>query len=727
MRWVAGRWGRLFLLALGLGAALAVTVLDDLRFDHNTRSLLREDPVADAREADLAATFGSEDLLLVAWEVDRATDLAEFRRLRAVAADLEDIAGLEEMYSLASPRVQLPIGAELRPIREEDLMSEAGRRAVRDALLSAPVYRGTIYNPALDVVAVAGTLKQAERAEREATLRAVRAVARKHGRPGRPLHVAGVTALAVDAGEYAVKDLQRIGSWALIVSAAVLFFLCRSFTETLVALLATGLPPLFALASGVVLEVPVTALGAALFPVLAVVGITSSVHLLNAYGEALRQGQPPDEAAATAATRLAAPIVLSLATTAAAFVSLQATGVPAFRFGGYIVALGMLVAIPVVLFGLPAALALLRPPARLAGAGRLDRPLLAVARWVLVHRARVLVVGAAVCVAGAALTTRARLQVDVLQAFKPESDIARTYAFLERRLTAVIPTDAVLQSGAGVSEVQVLRELETFSERAREDAHVGSALSLATLVNFGKRVSPIPVDDRGALAVLRTPLFAPITQRFEDRDKNRYRVKLRIREGAPPEVLDRLETHAGAFTTGEAKLTGLYVRAVGTTRSVIRDLARGSLLMAALVVVTVTLALRSWRLGIAALVPNLLPPAAVFGGAALLGIPLDVSAVAVGAVAIGLAVDDTLHVVFRLAEARRRGLDLEAAVAEAHRSVGRALVLSTVVLTAGLVCLAFSAFKPTAHFGLFTAAACAVALAADLLVLPAFVRGFRAL
>jgi predicted RND superfamily exporter protein len=148
--------------------------------------------------------------------------------------------------------------------------------------------------------------------------------------------------------------------------------------------------------------------------------------------------------------------------------------------------------------------------------------------------------------------------------------------------------------------------------------------------------------------------------------------------------------------------------------------------MAGVVLATVAVFLRSWRLALAAVVPNLLPPAVLFGFVALIGQPLDVAAVAVGAVAVGLAVDDTLHVLFRLVEGRRRGLGRDEAIAVALGSVGRALVLSTIVLTTGLGCLALSAFKPTAHFGLFTAAACAIALPADLLVLPAFVRAFRA-
>ena len=371
-RSMRGTVGRVLVVVLAVAGVICALQLPRLRFDHNTRSLLREDPEADAREAALAASFGSEDLLLVAWETTSALDPKEFGKLREVSKELSAIDGIEETYSLASDFIRFPLGGELRAITPEDLVER--REAVQEALLSATPYLGTIYNRTLDVVAVAGTLKPGPRESREETIRAVREVARRHEAPGRPVYVAGVTALAMDAGEFAVQDMKRIGAVALGVSVVVLLVLCRSFLETALAVVATGLPPLFALTCAIVLGVPVTALSAALFPVMAVVGITGSVHVLAAYGEARRAGTPAAEACDLIVRRLAGPIILSFVTTAAGFETLQTTGVPAFRAGGHVVALGMLFAIPVLLLGIPAALAWLEPTPR-DRPSRLARPL----------------------------------------------------------------------------------------------------------------------------------------------------------------------------------------------------------------------------------------------------------------------------------------------------------------------------------------------------------------
>ncbi|MDH3592784.1 MAG: MMPL family transporter, partial [Planctomycetota bacterium] len=617
-----------------LGAIASLSMLPRLRFDHDTRSLLREDAAADEVEAALSRDFGAEDILLLAWEIE-AFDAAAFRRVRAVAADLAAIPGLEKTYSIGGRPVTVRVGKVLRPLNETDFETGEKRAAARAALLEAEPYLGTLYSPDLDVVAVASSFRPAPLGERMATLAAVRAVARRHGTNAGPIHVAGVTALTADAGAYALADLRRIGLLALAAAVVVLLALCRSLRETLAAVIATCLPPLLALGVAAAFELPLTALGAALFPVLAVVGITSSVHLLHAYGERVAAGTRPRAAAFAAAASLAAPILLSLGTTAVAFGSLEATGVPAFRAGGLVVALGMVIAMPVVLLALPTLLVVLRPGPRRAP--RASRAGGAVTRAILTRPGAIAATGLAATLAGAWCASRADLRVEVLQAFQPESEIARTYAFLEDRLTPTVPIDLVLDAYDGRSAAEVAAELESFGAHAVEQPGVERALSLATLLRYGKKVSPLPLNDALALGVLRSPLYADTTRRFWDWERNRYRLKLRVREGTPPAVLDTLGAQAANLKTGKGRLTGLYVRAVGTSRALVGDLVRGAAWMTLLAVVLIALVFRSWRLGVAALLPNVLPVAVVLGGAALVGAPFDVSVVAVGAVAVGLA------------------------------------------------------------------------------------------
>ncbi len=130
----------------------------------------------------------------------------------------------------------------------------------------------------------------------------------------------------------------------------------------------------------------------------------------------------------------------------------------------------------------------------------------------------------------------------------------------------------------------------------------------------------------------------------------------------------------------------------------------------------------SWRWGLAAMLPNLLPVGGVLGVMGWAGMPLDFSTAMIGSVALGLAVDDTIHMALSYRHARGRGMGVDAALEETVRTSGTVLKLTTWVLVGGFALLALSTFAPTRHFGLLTCLCLIVALASDLWLFPALVR-----
>jgi predicted RND superfamily exporter protein len=128
--------------------------------------------------------------------------------------------------------------------------------------------------------------------------------------------------------------------------------------------------------------------------------------------------------------------------------------------------------------------------------------------------------------------------------------------------------------------------------------------------------------------------------------------------------------------------------------------------------------LRDVKLGLIAMVPNLLPIVMMLGGMAVFEIPLDIVTVMVASVNLGIVVDDTIHVLHAF-RAEREASEVGEAVLRAVRRTGRAVVTTSIVLALGFSTLALSNFQPTAHFGALTAVTMAFALFADLLLLPA--------
>ncbi len=138
-----------------------------------------------------------------------------------------------------------------------------------------------------------------------------------------------------------------------------------------------------------------------------------------------------------------------------------------------------------------------------------------------------------------------------------------------------------------------------------------------------------------------------------------------------------------------------------------------------LVALLMMFAMKSVKLGLLSMVPNTVP--LIFGGAlmTLLGKPLDIGTVLVASTCLGIAVDDTIHVLSNYARWRRAGASTQEAVAQVITHTGPALLVTTLVLVAAFATFAFASFVPNINFGILTAIVLTSALLADFTLLPA--------
>jgi predicted RND superfamily exporter protein len=176
---------------------------------------------------------------------------------------------------------------------------------------------------------------------------------------------------------------------------------------------------------------------------------------------------------------------------------------------------------------------------------------------------------------------------------------------------------------------------------------------------------------------------------------------------------------------------GLEVRVTGESfvvhralDRIVMDMIKSIALAFGLVFAAMMLSLRSWKLGLLSVVPNLLPLLATLAFMGLIGVPLRVGTVVVFSLGLGIAVDDTIHYFLRFRNCREEGADYAAAVRKAHASVGRPIIFTSLVLVVGFLCFIPSDFLSIRHMGILNAFTIAVALVADLTVSPVLLRLF---
>jgi predicted RND superfamily exporter protein len=406
------------------------------------------------------------------------------------------------------------------------------------------------------------------------------------------------------------------------------------------------------------------------------------------------------------------------------------------------------------LTGLPATLALWplpavarpgeRPDARVRLAARLgsalDRRLARLTAFT-VRRSGAILAGwalaGAVCLAAIPAVV---VDTDYLSFFAPASPVRRDFEAVNRLLAGAIPLYVVIEGGApgSLRDPEALRRLEALQARIAALPGVSHTRSfLDTLRRMNRAVSQDdPADERipetrAGVAELLFMIPKGDLARFATVDQSALNLVVRTGEvgsAAMRRLTQRLDAELadGAVPPGmRASVTGNAVLLDRAADAVAASQAGSVGLAAVAMFALCALALRSARLGVVAMLPNLLPVLVFFGtlgfGAAPLSLPTSLIANAV----LGISIDDTAHYLVRYRGERRLGHAPEAAIARATRAVGRPISLAAAMLVLGFGSVALSEFATLRQFGLLSAWTLAVCILADLLLLPAMLVRWR--
>lgn len=220
-------------------------------------------------------------------------------------------------------------------------------------------------------------------------------------------------------------------------------------------------------------------------------------------------------------------------------------------------------------------------------------------------------------------------------------------------------------------------------------------------------------------------------------DRRTVRYQGRVRQGASKSqqaAFDRIRTIAetefplltgtpAQVENGEAlasmTLSGKALLYAGMTEKFSYSFILSMSIALVLIVLVIMVIFRSVVLGLVSIIPNVLPIFVPIGMFGLFGVPVDGPAVFVSSVALGVAVDDTIHLLTKFTRARRKGADTIAAVREALYTIGNALTFTTLTLVLGFAVLIFSEFAPNSMMGKLAAVMIGLAWVADFVVTPA--------
>ena len=626
----------------------------------------------------------------------------------------------------------------------QELTRAEAREHVRAIALSDPRIAGSILALNGDVSVVNVTVELPEDGLLEAVAevaefaRSIAAEAEERF-PGMDLRVVGTVMVNQTFVEASLSSQMIFLPASLLLMAVILGLLTRRWA----GVATTGMVIVFSIfvsvGLGVWFGLPFSPPVSPAPTIVLMIVVANCVHLLVALQQRLRAGDSKRDAIVEAVRLNLHPVFLASLTTALGFLSMNFSEVPPYRHLGNFVAIGIGASFILSVTFLPAILSLL--PMRAPKERRLFRGLSMnrVADFVLHHR-KALFAGWLVVVVAMALGIPRNDLNDVLVHFFDESvEFRQDTDFMDERLSGntLLEYSLHASSEGGATDPLFLADVANFADWYREQAPVRHVSVITD--TFRQLNKSMHGDDPGAYGIPESrELAAQYLLLYElslpdgldvnnqiDRSRSATRVSVSTETLYSKDVLElneRAETwlKENAPHVASVNSTGPSALFAYIGQRNIQAVLIGTLVVLVAISAILLFALRSLRLGLISIVPNLLPAVLGFGvwGLAVGQVGLSLSVVV--AMTIGIVVDDTVHFLSKYRRARHEfGHDPDEAVRYAFDTSGRALFTTTVVLVAGFLIFVFSPFVPTAQVGVLTALIIAFALVADLTLLPA--------
>ncbi len=730
-----------FLLAASI---LAATQLSQLRVKVSADEMLVIDDPQRAYYEEVKAAFGEEKVVLLVLEGEQLLAPEQLDVLKGVIDALEALPFVARVESLFSaPYVKSVEGyLDKEPyLAKLPETAEQGQALLAQALKN-PLIRNVLVSPSGHGMAVAIILKQhrEDRDDQEvaqaidATIAPLLAVYEK----AYPIGFAQVRSELAERIMAEQGALMPLAVGALLIA---LFLLLRQLIDILTPLLTAAISILWTFGLMGWLGIPINVVTSTVPILLIVVGSTEDIHLLAEFRHAQRQGDNTTLALAHMARKMGRTILLTFITTYAGFFSVGLSGIEVLSQFGLIASTGLLFNFIVTVMFIPAALSL-------AGRWQLDgRSRLfddttqrwAAAYWAFLikHRWQAFAVFALLAAVAATGIPRIQINHNPTDSLGKTSPVAQRIARLNEQFAGLESFSVVIESGIQETFLHS-RYLDEIVKVQRFIQELDPAMSVTSFADYLTLLNNafLETDNAGVpktndeIAELMIFLDHARVASYVTEDYSRTRIMVRHNISTTAQLramlkkirdyMDRnLDPGLRAHITGDSMLT------LSATNSMILGQLQSVLLILTFFVLIISFLFTDLRVGLLAAVPNIFPVIILFGVMGYAGIPLNIGTTMAAAIAIGIAVDDTLHFMLRYNQELRTSKSQTRAMQKTIYEEALPVLSTSIALTVGFLVFARSDFEPVAQFGLLSALVISTALLADFVITPLTMSSLR--
>jgi predicted RND superfamily exporter protein len=771
-------WITLFLVSVVFG--LTVSQLPKTSIDMSTEALLHEDDPQRLAYDQFHLEFGDDRIILLTITAPDIFNEPFLLKLRALTREIESKAPhVKKVHSLITAR---DIWGDDSRLHVDELMEDLSVKpidyaALKRKVLSHPYYQShliskegnttaviieteaviddavadldasAILNPELfepDTKAAAKS-HYINETENHEVVSAISSIISGYQAPDFKMAFSGTPVVLEVYNQVTLKDMVRCAVILLAVVIVLLFYLFRRLCGILLPLTIVVAALFSALGFMAFCQTPIKMMSTVLPSFILSVGIADAVHILTHFFRFYGQGHDKEDAIAFAVKHCGMAVLMTSLTTSAGLLSFSFAEMAGISEMGIFATVGVVFTLFYTMTITPAVLALLslKPHAEknrqhhffdriLERFGRLatTRPRIIIGFCILL-----------LTVSGS-LLTQLRISEHVLKYFPDHMPVKQDAQYIQENLDGLLTFEIIVDTGKknGLYEPAVLNRIEDAVEQLEQlkdpasGFYVGNVISITVLVkeihqalNNNDPTFYTIAQDRAAVAqelflfeLSGADDLKAITG--SDFSKTRISVKVpwigtvdlsRMVERIQDILKDTLDDDTRFFVTGSSAM-------LARTYQATLDSMTYSYLIAFVVISSMLiLMVGDLRIGLASVLPNILPIMIVMAFLAAFDVTLDMTSMMIGSIAMGLVVDDSLHFIYNYRNVWMQSGDPHHAVRQTLQTTGRALLITSVVLAFGFLSLLSATLLYLVQFGLLLGAIITIALVTDFLFLPA--------
>ena len=585
----------------------------------------------------------------------------------------------------------------------------------------------------------------------------IRDVISKYGENAK-IHLGGIPMIADDMMSYIKSDIVVFGIGVFIFIILTLWFIFRNFKWVVMPLLGCATSVIIMVGLLGLIGWKVTVISSNFIALMLILNMAMNIHVTVRFLQ-LKKEFPQltkNEAVFEASKKMMLPILYTVLTTICAFLSLVFSGIKPIIDFGWMMTLGLIVSLLVTFLLLPSLLNLFSSNDEI-DVKDTEKSLITSALGSFAKKNKILIFGSALLVVIFSIVGIFKLEVEnsFINYFDKETEIYKGMKKIDDDLGGTTPLNIILKFP--VKKKEIKKENDEFDEWEEENEinedkakywftrdkmdkiikvhdyldslpEVGKVLSFGSILRVAEDLNNKELQSL-EIAVLYSKIPVPIKKEivtpYISVDKDEARISLRIKDSLEnlrrndliKKINSDLNTKLG-LDRDEYKLAGVLI----LFNNLLQSLFKSQILTLGIVMLGIFLMFlvlfRNIVLASIGVVPNFIAAFFILGIIGLLGIPLDMMTITIAAITIGIAVDNSIHYIYRFKEEFKKINNYNKTLDRCHSTVGVAILNTSITIVFGFSILVLSNFIPTIYFGVFTSIAMLLAMILVLTLLP---------